>query len=69
MLGLLISIGQMQALGSPYYLGLLVAAGLCIYQQTLIYKREKTRCFNAFLNSNWLGLAVFIGLALDYLYV
>lgn len=69
MLSLLISIGQMQALGSAYYIGLLVAAGLCIYQQRLIYKREKTQCFKAFLNSNWLGLAVFIGLAVDYLHL
>jgi 4-hydroxybenzoate polyprenyltransferase len=65
-LGLLVLIGQIQQLGLPYYLGVLVAAGLCIYQQYLIVNREKQRCFQAFLNNNWFGMAVFIGLALDY---
>jgi len=67
MLGLLVIVGQMQYLGWPYYLGLLVAAGLSIYQQKLIFHREKTLCFKAFLNSNWFGMAVFTGLAADYL--
>jgi len=67
MLGLLVIVGQMQYLGWPYYLGLLVAAGLSIYQQKLIFHREKTLCFKAFLNSNWFGMVVFIGLAADYL--
>ncbi len=65
-LSLLLIIGQMQQLGVPYYLGVLVAAGLSIYQQTLIFHREKHRCFQAFLNSNWFGLVVFIGLVVDY---
>lgn len=67
MLGLLVIVGQMQYLGWPYYLGVLVAAGLSIYQQKLIFHREKTLCFKAFLNSNWFGMAVFTGLAADYL--
>jgi len=67
MLGLLVIVGQMQYLGWPYYLGLLVATGLSIYQQGLIFHREKALCFKAFLNSNWFGMVVFIGLAADYL--
>jgi 4-hydroxybenzoate polyprenyltransferase len=68
MLALLISIGQMQDLGGFYYLGLIVAAGLSLYQQKLIFHRDRALCFQAFLNSNWFGLAVFVGLVLDYLY-
>lgn len=65
-LGLLLIVGHMQQLGQPYYLGVLVAAGLSLYQQKLIFHREKALCFKAFLNSNWFGMAVFVGLVFDY---
>lgn len=65
-IGLLITIGIMQHSGLAYYIGLLVASGLSVYQQILIVNRDKALCFKAFLNNNWFGLAVFIGLALDY---
>jgi 4-hydroxybenzoate polyprenyltransferase len=64
-LGLLIGIGKMQNLGGFYYAGLVVAASLSVYQQTLIFHRDRALCFKAFLNNNWFGLAVFIGLLLD----
>lgn len=66
-LGLLISIGKMQNLGGFYYAGLAGAAGLSVYQQKLIFNRDRALCFKAFLNNNWFGLAVFVGLLLDYL--
>jgi 4-hydroxybenzoate polyprenyltransferase len=65
-IGLLITVGIMQHSGEAYYLGLLVASGLSVYQQVLIVNRDKALCFKAFLNNNWFGLAVFIGLAVDY---
>jgi len=65
-LGLLAVVGQMSQLHGPFYLGLLVAAGLSAYQQKLIFHRDKALCFKAFLNSNWFGLAVFAGLGFDY---
>jgi len=66
-LGLLILLGQMQQLGGWYYTGVLMAAGLSVYQQKLIFYRVKADCFKAFLNSNWFGLVVFMGLFMDYL--
>ena len=63
---LLFVVGQMQNLGSFYYLSLIVAAGFSIYQQKLIFHREKSACFKAFLNNNWFGLVIFVGLVLDY---
>ncbi len=66
-IGLLVWIGQMQQLGMFYYAGVSVAFILSIYQQKLIFNREKALCFKAFLNSNYFGLAVFAGLVLDYL--
>jgi len=63
---LLILVGQMQHLGAFYYSSVIGAAGFFCYQQKLIFHREKSACFKAFLNNNWFGLIVFIGLMLDY---
>lgn len=65
-IGLLIIVGQMKYLSWPYYGGILVATGLFVYQQKLIYYRDKNQCFKAFLNNNWFGMVVFIGLLVDY---
>ncbi|OAI02216.1 4-hydroxybenzoate octaprenyltransferase [Methylomonas methanica] len=65
-MGLLVAVGAMQQLSWPYYAGLAVAAGLAIYQQTLIFHFDKPSCFKAFLNNNWFGLAVFVGIVLAY---
>jgi 4-hydroxybenzoate polyprenyltransferase len=66
-LGILASIGVTLQLGAFYYAGLLLAAGIAIYHYTLIHQRQRDNCFKAFLHNNWLGAAVFAGLALDYL--
>ena len=60
-------VGGMAQLGLYYYLGLLVAAALALYQQYLIRNRDRDGCFRAFLNNSWFGAAVFAGLVLDYL--
>ena len=62
----LILIGQRAELGLYYYLGLLAASGFAIYQQYLIKDRERTKCFQAFLNNNWFGMSVFVGIFIDY---
>jgi len=54
-------------LGWFYYAGLLVAACIAIYHYTLIRERQREQCFKAFLHNNWLGAAVFAGIALDSL--
>jgi len=66
-ISLLIYIGLLQNLGSFYYIGVAIAFGLSIYQQKLIFNREKSLCFKAFLNSNYFGMAIFLGLFFDYL--
>jgi 4-hydroxybenzoate polyprenyltransferase len=50
-----------------YYLGLIVAIGLMTYQQWLIRARDKAGCFAGFINSHWVGVAVWLGLVLAYL--
>jgi len=62
----LIVVGVQLKLGIFYYLGLLVAAGLSGYQQWLIRDRHLPLCFKAFLNNHWFGMAVFLGLLLNY---
>jgi len=63
---LLLWIGQHENLGILYYLGLLVASGLAIYQQWLIKDRNPQQCFQAFLNNNWFGATIFVGIAAHY---
>ena len=65
MLGLFL-VGQRFELGFWFQLSLLVCAGLFVYQQWMIQDRVKAACFRAFLNNNWVGMAVFIGLLLEF---
>lgn len=58
--------GALAGLGPLYYGGLAVAGVLAVYQQWLTRERERERCFQAFLNNNWFGAAVFAGLLLHY---
>ncbi|MFC5436657.1 4-hydroxybenzoate octaprenyltransferase [Rhodanobacter umsongensis] len=57
-------VGQRAALGWPYWLGLLIAAGLFGYQHWLIRDRLRGACLAAFRHNNWLGLVVWIGMVL-----
>lgn len=65
-LALLILIGHQQALGTIYFSSLLIISGLFLYQQYLIKDRNPAACFKAFLNNNFVGMAVFIGIAADF---
>ena len=60
-------IGGKAQLGLAFDLSLLVVAGLFVHQQRLIRRREPANCFKAFLNNNWVGAAVFAGVAVSYL--
>ncbi len=62
-------VGQKLELSGFYYMGLVVAAGLAIYQQALLRERDSALYFKAFLNNNWFGAVIFIGLYLHYLFV
>ena len=64
---IMLAIGQLQAMGMAYHAGLMIAVGLIIYQYTLIRNRDRALCFKAFLHNNWVGMVVFVGIALDFL--
>ena len=60
-------IGQQLQMGLVFNLSILLAAGFAIYQQVLIKDRLPTKCIAAFLNNNWFGLVIFVGLVFHYL--
>ena len=62
----LILIGTSAELGLFYFLGLAAASGFSVYQQYLIKDRDPIKCFHAFLNNNWFGFCVFVGIFVDY---
>jgi len=55
-------------LGNWYKLGLSAAALFALFQQFLIRTRAPADCMKAFLNNNYFGMVVFIGIALEYLF-
>jgi 4-hydroxybenzoate polyprenyltransferase len=59
-------IGRELELGLWYGLGLAFAAMFALYEQLLIRKRRPEDCFKAFLNNNYFGMSVFIGILLEY---
>ena len=62
---LIMAANQLQ-LGGWFYVSLVVAMALMLYQQFLIRDREPAECFKAFLHNNWVGLAIFTGIVLHY---
>lgn len=67
MLSVMLIVGQQLEFNFFYYLGLIAAAALAVYQQTLLRKRNPDMYFKAFLNNNWFGAAIFVGIVLNYL--
>lgn len=53
-------------LGLYYHLGLLLAAACFAWEFHVTRRREPLVCFKAFLHNHWAGLAIFLGIALDY---
>jgi len=67
MLGLLAYIGQyLLGFGFYYFFSLAITFALVTLQYIAIEKRVKADCFNAFLQNNWIGLAIFAGIFAQY---
>ena len=64
---LLAMAGLMIGAGAWYFAGLILAGSIALYHYRLIKHRQREACFKAFLHNNWFGMAIFAGLALDYL--
>ncbi len=66
MILLLFYIGQQIDLGVFYFASLIFALILFAYQQKLIVNRQPVFYFKAFMNNNYVGLVLFIGILLNY---
>jgi len=67
-LGGLLLVGQSAGLGPWFLVGVGAAAMMFVFQQHLIRDRDSVRCFLAFRNNSIVGMCVFIGIMLDYLF-
>ncbi|WP_064606307.1 4-hydroxybenzoate octaprenyltransferase [Photobacterium sp. J15] len=59
----LIAVGAILSLSQLYFWFLLLASALFVYQQMLIRGRERGPCFSAFLNNNYVGMLIWVGIA------
>jgi len=62
----MILIGAQLELGVEYYLGVLLATILFVYQHVLTKERQPAQCLQAFLNNNWVGATLFVGITVHY---
>ena len=56
-------VGREAGLGAYYWYGLGVAGLFVLYQFVITRHRDRDACFRAFLHNNWVGAAVFAGIA------
>jgi 4-hydroxybenzoate polyprenyltransferase len=63
---LVLAVGWHYGLRTWFGAGLLAAVGCGWYHYRLIRGRDRSACFAAFRHNNWLGAAVFAGIALEY---
>jgi 4-hydroxybenzoate polyprenyltransferase len=64
----LVLAGQSMHFGQWYYGGLTAAGLLFLYQQWLIRDRNPAGCLRAFLNNQYVGMVIFAGILLQYIY-
>jgi 4-hydroxybenzoate polyprenyltransferase len=62
----LVLAGRRFELTWPYFVSLLGVAALFVYQQKLIKDRNRELCFKAFLNNNYVGMIVFVGIWVSF---
>ena len=67
MILILVFVGLKLAMAWPYYAGLAAAAAMMAYHWFLIRDRSREGCFRAFMHNNWVGGAIFAGIAASFL--
>ncbi len=60
------ALGSHLGLGTPFVVGIAVAAIQVAWHYTLIRDRSRDGCFKAFRLNHWVGCAVFAGIAADF---
>jgi len=66
MIALLVWLGVLMQFAWPWFAGVGIAAVLFIRQQYQVRKRDRGACFAAFINNNWVGLVIWLGLVIAY---
>ncbi len=59
-------VGRQAGLGVAYWAALGAASVLVLQEFVIARRRERAACFRAFLHNNWIGAAVFVGIAVHY---
>ncbi len=67
-IAMMIYVGYWARMGVCYFSGLVMACMLVALEYNLIRTRQRERCFKAFLCNNWIGAAIFAGIAADFVY-
>jgi len=65
-LALLFVVGILSDRGLVFNICLLSSVGFIVYQNRISQERDPAQCIKAFLNNHYLGMTIFIGLALDF---
>jgi len=68
MLLALLLLGTSLHFGKAYLGGLAAAAVFFAYQQWLIRARKPSACLSDFQNNHYVGMSIFIGILLEYVY-
>jgi len=66
MIALLVYLGLKLQFTWPWFAGVAIASGLFGWQQYHVRHRDRDACFKAFLNNNWVGVAIWAGLLGHY---
>jgi 4-hydroxybenzoate polyprenyltransferase len=66
MIAMLVWLGLSLQLSWPWFAGVAVASVLFARQQYHVRNRDRDACFKAFLNNNWVGVAIWSGLLANY---
>ena len=64
----LVLVGRDMHFGAWYYAAAGAAGVLFLYQQWLIRNRDPAGCLRAFVNNQHVGMLIFIGILLQYVY-
>lgn len=62
MILMLIALGLWLELSWPWFVAILISAVLFTRQLVMVRERDRDACFRAFLNNNWVGISIFVGL-------
>ena len=68
-LAIMVLVGKQVEMSFVYYLAVVIALGLFVYQQKLVRDRVPGKCIQAFLNNNWVGAVLFVGIVLHYAFL